>query len=87
MVKCTNCGAKHYDGETICCNCNSELVIKARKAHDVYCLATDYTVTTKRLTEKFLSENLNEFGFVELLKNYTESVTMYRGYNGDWKVL
>lgn len=88
MIKCVNCGAKHYDGEFVCTNCNHNLPEKkARKTATVYCLKSDYKVTTKKLTEKFLNDNADSQGFIELLKDYNEEITYLRRYNGTWKVI
>lgn len=88
MQVCTNCKAKHYEISFVCCNCNLDLPEpKTRKAHDVYTLRSNSSVTTKRITDKFLNDNADYQGFVELLKNGTEEITYLRRYNGTFKLI
>lgn len=85
MIKCKECGAKHYDIVFVCCNCNADLpAIKERKAPTVYCLEDNITVTTKRITEQFLEANKDENEVVYLLENYTTPVRYVKKYTGEW---
>lgn len=89
MQVCKNpqCKAKHYEFSITCSNCNQELpALKARKLHDVYCLVSDHSVTTKKITDKFLNDNADSQGFVELLKNRTEEITYLKNYKGIFKL-
>lgn len=85
MQVCNNpkCKAKHYETAFTCSNCNWELpAAKQRKAHSVYTLKVDATVSTKRVTEKFLNDN-SDHGVVELCKD-GEQITYIQRYDGSW---
>ena len=85
MVTCKNCGAKHYDNESVCGNCNHELQpTKTRKANKIYCLEDNMKVTTKRITEQFLEANKDYNGVVYLLENYETPVRYSKNYQGEW---
>lgn len=90
MQVCKNpqCKAKHYELAFVCSNCNQELpVAKERKSFmDVYYVVGNSSINTKRITDKFLNANVDQYGFVELLKNGTEPVTYFKKSDGSFRI-